>query len=71
MNNLLLVMEIVFCFSALLLAKKFFGKTGVFIWIALASVLANIVQAKNAELLFMYAGIGHVLFSSTFLATDI
>ena len=71
MNNLLLVVEILCCFTALLLAKKFFGKIGVFIWIALASVLANVVQGKNAELLFMYAGIGHVLFSSTFLATDI
>lgn len=71
MNNLLLVVEMLFCFSALLLAKKFFGKTGVFVWIAMAAVLANIVQGKNAELLFLYAGIGHVLFSSTFLATDI
>lgn len=71
MNNLLLVIEILSCFSALLLAKKFFGKMGVFVWIALASVLANVVQGKNAELLFLYAGIGHVLFSSTFLATDI
>lgn len=71
MNNLLLVIEMLFCFTALLLAKKFFGKTGVFVWIAMASVFANVVQGKNAELLFMYAGIGHVLFSSTFLATDI
>lgn len=71
MNNLLLVIEIICCFTALMVAKKFFGKIGVFVWIALASVLANVVQAKNAELLFMYAGIGHVLFSSTFLATDI
>jgi hypothetical protein len=71
MNNLLLVAEIIFCFTGLLLAKKFFGKIGVFVWIGLASVLANVVQAKNAELLFMNAGIGHVLFSSTFLATDI
>ena len=71
MNNLLLIVEILFCFTALLVSKRLFGKTGVFIWIALASVLANVVQGKNAELLFMYAGIGHVLFSSSFLATDI
>ena len=71
MNNLLLVIEILFCFTSLLIATKIFGKTGVFVWIALASVFANVVQAKNAELLGLYAGIGHVLFSSTFLATDI
>lgn len=71
MNNLLLVVEIIVCFSMLLIAKKAFGKTGVFVWIGLAAVLANVVQGKNAELLGLYAGIGHVLFSSTFLATDI
>lgn len=71
MNNLLLVVEIICCFTALLLAKKFFGKIGVFAWVALAAVLANVVQSKNAQLLGLYAGIGHVLFSSNFLATDI
>lgn len=71
MNNLLLVVEIICCFTALLLAKKFFGKVGVYVWVGLAAVLANVVQGKNAELLGLYAGIGHVLFSSNFLATDI
>lgn len=71
MNNLLLVVEIVCCFTGLLVAKKFFGKNGVLVWIGLAAVLANVVQGKNAELIGLYAGIGHVLFSSTFLATDI
>lgn len=71
MNNLLLVVEIICCFTALLIAKKAFGKNGVLVWIGLAAVLANVVQGKNAELLGLYAGIGHVLFSSTFLATDI
>lgn len=71
MNNLLLVVEILCCFSGLLIAKKFFGKNGVLVWIGLAAVLANVVQGKNAELMGLYAGIGHVLFSSTFLATDI
>lgn len=71
MNNVILLIEIAFCFTALLCAKRFFGKVGVFVWIGLAAVLANVVQSKNAELLGLYAGIGHVLFSSTFLATDI
>lgn len=71
MNNLLLIVEIVFCFTALLTARKLFGKAGIFAWVALAAVLANVVQSKNAELFGLYAGIGHVLFSSNFLATDI
>ena len=71
MNNLLLVIEIVTLFTMLLLSLKLFGKNGLFAWVALAAVLANVVQGKNAVILGLYAGIGHVLFSSNFLATDI
>lgn len=71
MNNLLLIGEIIACFTGLIIAKKAFGKYGVLSWIALASVLANVVQAKNATIFGFNSGVGHVLFSSTFLATDI
>ena len=71
MNNLLLVVEIVTLFTMLLVSLKLFGKNGLFAWVALAAVFANVVQGKNAMILGFYAGIGHVLFSSNFLATDI
>lgn len=71
MNNLIIFVEILVLFSMLLIANKLFGKKGIFVWVALAAVFANVVQGKNAMIFGLYAGIGHVLFSSNFLATDI
>ena len=71
MNELNLFIEIFVLFTFVVLSKKLFGRDGVIAWIVLASVLANIVQGKNATIFGLHAGIGHVLFSSTFLATDI
>ena len=46
MNHLYLIIEIIVAFGLLLAAKKFFGKGGVLAWIALATVFANIFEAK-------------------------
>lgn len=61
----------VVAFGLLVLAKKFFGKAGVFAWIAIATVFANIFEAKNIELFGLNLAAGHVMFGSVFLATDI
>ena len=71
MNNLIIIGEILFVFTALLLCKKFFGKAGVVAWVPIATVLANIITAKNAEIMGLSTAIGTVMFASTFLATDI
>lgn len=71
MNNLILFAEIVIVFGSLLLCYKLFSKTGVIAWVGLATVLANIITAKNAELFGLSTAIGSVMFASTFLATDI
>lgn len=71
MNIALLFLEIVGAFGLLLLANKVFGKEGIFSWICLASVIANIVTAKNVEIFGLTTAIGSVLFASVFLATDI
>lgn len=70
-NELILILEIVIVFGALLLTKKLFGKIGVMAWVCVASVLANLITAKNAELFGLPCAIGTVMFASTFLATDI
>lgn len=70
-NEIILIMEIVIIFSLLLAAKKLFGKTGVMAWVCIASVLANLITAKNAEIFSLSTAIGSVMFASTFLATDI
>lgn len=70
-NELVLILEIVIVFGTLLLTKKLFGKIGVMAWVCVASVLANLITAKNAELFGLPCAIGTVMFASTFLATDI
>lgn len=71
MNNLILIAEIVIIFALVAGTNRFFGKEGLFAWMASATVLANIVTAKNATIFGMQTAIGTVLFASTFLATDI
>ena len=71
MNEILLFVEIVVMFSLLLLSKKFFGKNGLYLWIGLASVLANIQVTKSINIFGISATLGNVMFASNFLATDI
>lgn len=71
MNTLYLFIEIIVCFSAVVIVAKLFGKYGLIGWIGVASVLANIITAKTSNILGLDAAQGTVLFASTFLATDI
>lgn len=70
-NNVLLIAEVVIIFGLLLFVKKAFGKEGVIAWVGLATVLANVITAKNANIFGFSTAIGSVMFASTFLATDI
>ena len=71
MNELIILGEVVVVFSILLACKKLFGKIGVMAWVSLATVLANIITAKNVNVFGLSTAIGTVMFASTFLATDI
>ena len=71
MNELIILCEVVVVFSVLLICKKLFGKIGVMVWVSLATVLANIITAKNVNIFGLSTAIGTVMFASTFLATDI
>lgn len=71
MNELIIIGEIIVVFSILMICKKLFGKVGVMAWVSLATVLANIITAKNVNVFGLSIAIGTVMFASTFLATDI
>lgn len=71
LNNYYLFLELAVCFSAVVLFYKLFGKYGLISWIAIASIMANIITAKTSNILGLDAAQGTVLFASTFLATDI
>lgn len=71
MNEIILITEAIVVFSMALLAHAIFKKEGVIAWVAIATVLANIITAKNAEVFGLSTAIGTVMFASIFLATDI
>lgn len=71
MNIVLLIAEIVLTFSMVLAMRKWFGKEGLFVWVSVATVLANIMTAKTVTLAGLDTTLGTVLFASTFLCTDI
>ena len=71
MNELVLAIEICIVFSLVLIFNRLFKKEGMIAWVAIATVLANVITAKNAMIFGLSTAIGTVMFASTFLATDI
>lgn len=70
-NELIFLIELIVCYSIILLINRFFNKEGLIAWVAIASILANILTAKNVDSFGMTYTLGTVMFASTFLATDI
>lgn len=54
-----------------LIMYKFFGKTGLFVWVGFATVLANIQVVKLIEIFGLTATLGNAVYGSIFLVTDI
>ena len=71
MNILSGIIGMLLCFGIEVLIEKIFKKEGLYVWISVALVTANILVAKNIDILSLKATIGNILFASTFLATDI
>ena len=71
MNEVIFLIETVTVFGLLTLTNKYFQKEGVMAWVGIATILANVITAKNATVFGMNTAIGTVMFASTFLATDI
>lgn len=68
-----LALEVVVCYSAVLLLARAFGREGLYAWIAVAVILANVQVLKPAQFAIYDhpVALGTVVFASTFLATDI
>jgi queuosine precursor transporter len=71
--ELLLLGQAVFCFSAILLMTRLFGASGLCAYIVTAIIAANVEVLKPVQFTFYDhpVAMGTVLFSSTYLATDI
>ena len=70
-NELLLILSIFVSFSLVLLCFKFFRKQGLYLWTAVATILADIEVLLLVHAFGIDMTLGNVLFASTFLVTDI
>ena len=70
-NELLWIGLIIINFLVVILAYRFFGKTGLYVWTAVAVILANIQVMKIVQIFGLVTALGNVLYSSLFLVTDI
>lgn len=71
LNEALGFILLLVCFSAITFAHRFFGKAGLFAWVAIAIVIANIQVTKIIEVFGLVTAMGNVIYGSIFLATDI
>lgn len=71
MNTLMFFVTAVVTFGLLVLVSRLFGKDGIFAWIGMAVVVANVLVCKNVDLFGFSATLGNVLFGTVFLSTDI
>ena len=71
MNELLLIGSLLFCFGAVLLSYRMFGKSGLFAMTAFCTIAANIEVLILIRAFGMEQTLGNVLFGASFLITDI
>ena len=71
MNILLGFINIIVTFTLVVLIEKLFKKEGLYVWLSIATILANLTVCKMIDVFSFTTSLGNVLFASTFLATDI
>lgn len=70
-NEVLWLLLLLANFFAIICAYRFFGKIGLYIWIPIATILANIQVLKMVDLLSIGVTLGNITYASSFLVTDI
>ncbi len=70
-NEILLLCSLLLYFGTLLVSFKLFGKLGLYLWIILSTLFANVEVLLQVRAFNLDMTLGNVLFGSGFLATDI
>ncbi|MBD3164770.1 queuosine precursor transporter [Candidatus Woesearchaeota archaeon] len=70
-NEILWIVLLLASFSGIILAYRFFGKTGLYAWTVMAIVIANIQVLKTIQIFGFVTALGNIIYSSIFLVTDI
>jgi len=71
MNEMLWVIMLIINFGAILIAYRIWGKLGLFLWVPISSIIANIQVTKTVDLFALEATLGNIVYASGFLVTDI
>jgi uncharacterized integral membrane protein (TIGR00697 family) len=70
-NELLWLIMLLLNFSGILVMYRFFGKTGLYAWVPIAVIIANIQVVKTVQLFGLTSSLGNIVYATSFLATDI
>lgn len=70
-NTAIFFAALIFFLLSVVVIFRLFGKTGLFVYVGFATILANIQVCKSIELFGLTTTAGAVLYASTFLCTDI
>ena len=70
-NELLWIIFMFVNFFGIIIAYRFFGRTGLYAWIVMAVILANIQVMKTINFFGLVTALGNIIYGSIFLATDI
>lgn len=70
-NEILWVFLLILNFGCITIAWVIWGKSGLWVWIAIAGITANLQVSKTIELFGLTATLGNIIYAGTFLATDI
>ena len=64
MNEILWLLFAILNFLCIVAVYKLFGKTGLFAWIAVGTVIANIQVTKTIELFGFTATLGNIMYGT-------
>ena len=71
MNITLGIISVFITFSLVVLIERIFKREGLFVWISISTIIANILVCKSIDIFGFTTSLGNVMFASNFLATDI
>ena len=71
MNEILWLGMLLINFAAIMISYRIWGKLGLYIWIPIAVIVANIQVTKTIELFGLQATLGNIVYATSFLVTDI
>ncbi len=58
-------------FAGILAVYRFFGRVGLYAWLPIAVIIANLQVIKTVDLFGLTASLGNIVYATSFLATDI